>query len=467
MQFNFDGYLLKLFIHQQEHFSDSPLSQIDDSCIICYPITTVIPKNFQNFYQWYCAEYPVSDFSGKSLEYFYQISQIYTQFNLPQYKNTIFKLIFSFRYSSSPGNLTDIIRSIASLTIYTSCFHRNPFSLPAEFEEEDRLHKDFEDYSDSIENLFALTPVNTPQPSPTLLPTRLPTPLPLPINAMTTAHDVLNYLREHEKGGMLLRIEPFKGDGTQDPLTWIEDFNKASQANKWNLGRKKDILAAFLRDNAEDWTTTINNYANAGTDWNAVETAFKNAFCTQRWHNKWLRELDSLKQGPEESVDSYYARFKRLVKRVNTQAAQLSDPQKLFYFKKGLRPAILPILLTHDPNDLAALLELARTYEQGTDFATNANPGPSNPNAAAYEKEIEQLTQQMNQMSLNYATIASALSAQTEPTYRQNNPINPTRSPGLPIILDPILFATDVVKKDILQEIACLNVCQPRNSVTK
>jgi len=86
MQFNFDGYILKLFIHQQEHFSDSPLSQTDDSCTICYPITTVIPKNFQNFYQWYCAEYPVSDFSGKSLEYFYQISQIYTQFNLPSIK---------------------------------------------------------------------------------------------------------------------------------------------------------------------------------------------------------------------------------------------------------------------------------------------------------------------------------------------------------------------------------------------
>ena len=45
---------------------------------------------------------------------------------------------------------------------------------------------------------------------------------------------------------MLLRIEPFRGDGTQDPLTWLDDFNRAAQANKWNLARKKDILAAFL-----------------------------------------------------------------------------------------------------------------------------------------------------------------------------------------------------------------------------
>ena len=84
-----------------------------------------------------------------------------------------------------------------------------------------------------------------------------------------------------------------------------------------------------------------------------------------------------------------------MVKRVEARAA-LQDAQKLYYFKKGLHSATLPILLTHNPNNLARLLELARTYEQGTDFATNADPGPSNPNAAAYEKEIEELTKQMN-----------------------------------------------------------------------
>src|SRR5260364_116821 len=215
---------------------------------------------------------------------------------------------------------------------------------------------------------------------------------------------------------MLLRVEPFKGDGTQDPLTWLEDFDKAAQANKWNLARKKDIFAAFLRDNAEDWTTTVNDYADPGTNWNAVTTAFKNTFCTQRWQNKWLRDLDTLKQGPEEPVEAYNNRFKRLIKRVEARAA-LQDAQKLYYFKKRLRPATLPILLTHNPANLNDLFNLAKTYEQGADFATNADPSVNNPNIAACEKEIEQLTKQMNQMSLKYASIASALSAQTELQY--------------------------------------------------
>ena len=98
---------------------------------------------------------------------------------------------------------------------------------------------------------------------------------------MATIQNVFDYLTDNDKGGMLLRIEPFRGDGTQDPLTWLDDFNRAAQANKWNLARKKDILAAFLRDNAEEWTATVANYDNLATGWNAVTAAFRATFCTQ------------------------------------------------------------------------------------------------------------------------------------------------------------------------------------------
>ena len=100
--------------------------------------------------------------------------------------------------------------------------------------------------------------------------------------------------------------------------------------------------------------------------------------------------MDILKQSSNKPVNFYYSRFKRLIKRIDAGATALQDPQKLYYFKKGLRAEILPILLTHAPADLAALLTLARTHEQGMDFATNANPGPSTSKAATYDKEIEQ-----------------------------------------------------------------------------
>src|SRR5260364_312910 len=147
MQFNSQGYIQKLVTHHQEHYIRATLSHTDDSCEICYPVTTTVPRNFLNFYRWYCAQYPASDFFGKSLEYFHQIFQIYSQFNLPQFKNTIFRFIFSFRYSSSPGNLTNIIRSISALTVFTSCFFKDPFTLKDSDFHNDCFHKDFEDYS--------------------------------------------------------------------------------------------------------------------------------------------------------------------------------------------------------------------------------------------------------------------------------------------------------------------------------
>src|ERR1043165_2778718 len=231
MQFNFERYLTKLFQHLKEHTNQIPISQTDDSCGICYPITTIIPPNFQNFYFWYTRQYSACNFSAKTIEYFNQLKQIYTQLNLSQLKNIIFKLIFSIRYSSSPGNILDIIKSIASLAVYTNCYQRNPFTLIKEdFESPYYLdfesysdsfeilfnpqqyilnpyHLDFEDYSDSFEILF-----NPQQHMPNLLHNQQIQ------NIMTTAKDVLDFLKDNEKGGNVLHIESFHGDGTQDPL---------------------------------------------------------------------------------------------------------------------------------------------------------------------------------------------------------------------------------------------------------
>ena len=77
MQFNFERYLLKVFIHTQEHTTQLPITKPDDSCEICYPVTTTVPLDFQNFYFWYNRQYSACDFSAKSIEYFNQLKQIY------------------------------------------------------------------------------------------------------------------------------------------------------------------------------------------------------------------------------------------------------------------------------------------------------------------------------------------------------------------------------------------------------
>ena len=191
----------------------------------------------------------------------------YTQDNIPF--EHFLKIVLSIRYT----NLVDfnlIIPEIQKTYNLTNRFELDPFDTlynHSETAEEESLDSDADLSELNLDILFQTLP-----PSPVIN---------LVNNPMATIQNVFDYLTDNDKGGMLLRIEPFRGDGTQDPLTWLDDFNRAAQANKWNLARKKDILAAFLRDNAEEWTATVTNYNNLATGWNAVTAAFRATFCTQ------------------------------------------------------------------------------------------------------------------------------------------------------------------------------------------
>ena len=102
----------------------------------------------------------------------------------------------------------------------------------------------------------------------------------------TKTDDILNYLKANTSGSFLLKIELFTGDSTQDPYTWMECFEKAAAANRWDNKRKRDILPGFLHGIADEWQTTfyagqaIGHNSNWATIWTAVKNDFKNIFYT-------------------------------------------------------------------------------------------------------------------------------------------------------------------------------------------
>ena len=51
----------------------------------------------------------------------------------------------------------------------------------------------------------------------------------------------------------LVEVEPFYGKDEEDPHEWIELFNQAATANRWQDNRKVAIAAGLLRDAAHDW----------------------------------------------------------------------------------------------------------------------------------------------------------------------------------------------------------------------
>ena len=51
---------------------------------------------------------------------------------------------------------------------------------------------------------------------------------------------------------ILFKIEFFWGDGTQDPITWLENFEQATKTNWWNAEYQLELASAYLKDNAQE-----------------------------------------------------------------------------------------------------------------------------------------------------------------------------------------------------------------------
>ena len=57
----------------------------------------------------------------------------------------------------------------------------------------------------------------------------------------------------------LFKIKSFRGDRTQDPITWLESFEQAAKANQWNAVRQLELASAYLTDNAQEWLQSLAN----------------------------------------------------------------------------------------------------------------------------------------------------------------------------------------------------------------
>ncbi|RHZ82601.1 hypothetical protein Glove_108g68 [Diversispora epigaea] len=63
---------------------------------------------------------------------------------------------------------------------------------------------------------------------------------------------VLDYLEDNFHNHTSLRIDPFYGDGTQDPLQWMLHFEKVARSNAWDEAKKIRKYATYLEDDAEE-----------------------------------------------------------------------------------------------------------------------------------------------------------------------------------------------------------------------
>ncbi|RHZ87387.1 hypothetical protein Glove_36g5 [Diversispora epigaea] len=178
---------------------------------------------------------------------------------------------------------------------------------------------------------------------------------------------------------LALRSKKFRGDGTQDPVEWLKNYEKTARMNGWTDDQRKERIYTVLDDAADEWYNEVYTQTyGIGNDewptWIRLKELFLEQFCNRRWMNKWTKELEKLKQQPGESVDQYAARFKKIIRK---GAPAMQNAEKLYHFKKGLRKGMLPIISMHNPEDIATVIELAQHYEEAEDLEEGLEPEES------------------------------------------------------------------------------------------
>src|SRR6185437_958631 len=110
----------------------------------------------------------------------------------------------------------------------------------------------------------------------------------------------------------LVSYSDFSG-GEQDPVTWLEDVEKAFEANQVRDNRKIPVVIPHLKGTAATWWVAARAIRPAIDRWDdpnnggqSFRPHFIIQFQTPALESKWFAQLTQRKQGPTEDVDSYH-----------------------------------------------------------------------------------------------------------------------------------------------------------------
>jgi Retrotransposon gag protein/Zinc knuckle len=196
----------------------------------------------------------------------------------------------------------------------------------------------------------------------------------------------------------------FEG-GNQDPIEWLEEYDRSAQINRYTDNYKLGVVGGYLLNEAQTWYHQHQtNAATTFQSWNTPNTRrfvtrFLRQFRNQGRIIQWRSELERRMQSLTETVDKYALDVKKLIKRIDIDN-QWSEADKIYQFTKGLRREIASQLnphLTFQNNlTLDQTVEAARRMEENNRVYPEALMGfqhshNNNPIAMTYPNPIPQL----------------------------------------------------------------------------
>jgi hypothetical protein len=161
----------------------------------------------------------------------------------------------------------------------------------------------------------------------------------------------------------LVDFPEFKG-GNQDPIEWLEAFERACIANRVPEERQIFLVASYLKGTALTWyNRQVIQHWNSITNPNtSFVTLFRNQFCNSFRLSQWKHQLRNRKQKPGETVEEYIAAIEELWKRVDPVGVR-TELDRIHEFIEGLRPEFVVPVQSAMPQDVEEAMDKARALE--------------------------------------------------------------------------------------------------------
>lgn len=145
-------------------------------------------------------------------------------------------------------------------------------------------------------------------------------------------------------------VPTFSGSArAQDPLKFIEDFQKAAKWNNWRTDeRKKETFLMCLNGHAERW---VKNHLMADKEMfkvlefepesgEGLLSLFKEQYVTEDWYELYTKEYEDRKQSSQETPLEYLEAKRDLFQRAGPECGERSKKQQVRDIMKGLVPQV-------------------------------------------------------------------------------------------------------------------------------
>ncbi|KAG9293580.1 hypothetical protein G9A89_005583 [Geosiphon pyriformis] len=306
-----------LYLPQQseKHFAVHNRNDLDfielnllSFCLICFSLEKQFNRQFQDFWNWFLNKHSAETYIAYTTYYF---DQTYFEDNFEERNNSINQLLYFTTFTQQSPDFEYLNYQIH---IWVAAYQSTITPLETE-EESYQTALIFDLFLNFMQTniLAALQGIQT------ALGQKNNTPLPL-----------------------------FKSNA-QDPIEWLDDFERATTANQYDDEYKFQITPANIEENITSFTT-----------W------FENKFRTPILISKWHIELKKRIQGPSEVVTKYTKAIRKLIKHVDS-GRNWTKEQKIHSFTKGLRTdlsyAFWPLLALKDNPTMDIAIELVQRIE--------------------------------------------------------------------------------------------------------